>query len=309
MNKTVKTLLIIAGAMFLVGALLLGGVLAHINFDYSQLSTTAPAERVEKTYTFAPQDSLRVDSAVGDVRLEPSQDDKIHVIYYDFDNVTYEITEESGAISITRRFTKQNWFGVNLNNQSDALTIQIPSDFAGDINLRATTGDLSLEKLSEVGTLDITATTGQVDCKDIAAEGLSLSTTTGGWRLNGVLVQKTMKLSSQTADISLYNVEAGESITCTSTTGRIEADTLKSALVHLETTTGDIQVNGITADRSEFYATTGTVEGTMPGGQQQYSVKSSSSTGDSNLPKDWQGGARQLDVRTSTGDIHIRFAQ
>ncbi len=74
-----------------------------------------------------------------------------------------------------------------------------------------------------------------------------------------------------------------------------------------DSTTGSIRVVALDANVISLKATTGDVSGSVKGSIADYTITSDTSTGDNSLPKYNESGDRHLSVKTSTGDIEIRF--
>ena len=120
------------------------------------------------------------------------------------------------------------------------------------------------------GELEVDLTSGEIDAKDVTASDIKMDNTTGS--------------------IKLENIESLGDVRIENTTGEIVFENLKSG--------GDIKLEN----------TTGSIEGTIEGSEDDYSIKTEVTTGDCNL-SDSKGGSKKLDVEITTGSIEIGFTK
>ncbi len=315
MKTYVKVLLLIAAALTVVGVICFGILAARGGLDPEALSSEIYT-KLENEYSVAPDALISLDVDITELVIIPSPDDKIHLTCYESERFQYDIISENGRFSvklIAPRFSFRWLFTVDLSQHP--MTLAIPEDFSGSIDIKTTTGDVSVKKLSGITALGIGTTTGDVELEGISAESIDIAVKTGSVEAERVTAENEVAIKSTTGDIELDTVSA-EGITTESTTGSQSLNSVTSEVSKHIATTGSIVFKWLDSDDITLEASTGSIRGTLVGTRSDYRVKATTSTGKSNIHPDVSDslssairpeGLRTLDVKTSTGDIYIKF--
>lgn len=294
MNKSTKTALIVAGILFAVGAAVCAVAFLGTNFNISKLlpadtSVFGAAPVYGEKVCDGDAKELDIALTVNDVTVGRSSDGRIHIGYYLSESVEYEFSEEDGRISMRRQDTGIPWyrritFGFDVTRED--VRVLLPEDFAGELSIATTTGEVEITGLAFEDTLTVRTTTGDISVRELKAERIDISARTG--------------------EIGIRDISAKE-VTLSASTGEVSAEGLAADTVSISTTTGDVRFDALSANSIGISATTGTVRGSIAGKSDDYTVESHTSTGDNNLPERWGAGEKKLTVTTSTGDIRIDF--
>lgn len=139
------------------------------------------------------------------------------------------------------------------------------------INIDFTQRDIVVTVPSDYkGDLKVDITSGSFKADDVSADDFKLDCTSGSVKLN--------------------NVKTEGNIDIDATSGSIKFENLASE--------GDIKID----------CTSGSIKGTIKGSKSDYSIRSETTAGSSNL-SDTEGGKKKLDVETTAGSIDIEFTE
>ena len=100
-------LLIVAGALILVGTAVALGAVFSMNLDFREMNTMT---FTEKTYNIDEAfDSISVDGVECDVLLIPSTDSECRVVCNESDKITHTVEVENGMLTV-KRYDRRKWY-------------------------------------------------------------------------------------------------------------------------------------------------------------------------------------------------------
>lgn len=104
--------------------------------------------------------------------------------------------------------------------------------------------------------------------------------------------------------------ETLSALTVATTNGDITLPALTVGAVSLQTNNGDITLDGLDVGQDlHLEAKNGSVQGTVVGGYDDFTIASTVKKGESNLPEQAGSGAKMLEVSVNNGNIAITFAK
>lgn len=318
MKQATKTWLIAAAALVMVGVLGFGGVMTRNHWDFAALGSTK-----YETNTFDISegfDSISIHSDTDDIVFLPSDDGTCRVVFYERENEKHTASVQDGTLWIERIDTREwydhlDFFSFGAPKMTVYLPlaefaalvidestgdIVIPADFTfgsidisvssgdvdcsasspGPIHIEAGTGDIHVEYLS-AGELELSVSTGSAEVRSVACGGnVGVTVTTGKTVLTDVSCGSLVSGGSS-GDITLENVIAAETISVERSTGDVRLEQCDAAELLVSTDTGD--VTGSLLSEKVFLA--------------------QSDTGRIDVPKTTTGGT--CEITTDTGDIVI----
>ena len=130
---------------------------------------------------------------------------------------------------------------------------------AGELDLTASTGHVTVSGVSCEGDVRVKVTTGKVNLTDLACKNVITSGNTGDIFMKNVLASETFSIERSTGDVAFDACDAAE-IFVTTDTGDVSG-TLRSDKVFLtQTDTGDVDVpQSLTGGRCEITTDTGDI--------------------------------------------------
>ena len=312
MSSTVKsiliaTILLVCGLFVTAGAFILAdGNLSA--FDIG-LDTSALTE-VNQSYPGTVH-MIETDLAVTDLQVFRTQGDEITLCYYDDAENPYYLAEcTDGTLSFRRSDRKMNLIGISFSgNLFRPAKIGIPESFSGSLSLSCSTGEIEIFGLDLTGDLRIKASTGSILLEQLTISGEAIvKVSTGAVRAKDVRTERAAFRAS-TGEIRLEAVECAQKLEASATTGELHIKDACADEIYLKTTTGEITAAQITVGRRiETTATTGDIHCSLKNKSAEFTIQSQTSTGESNLPKNFGTGEKTLYAKTSTGDIAFTFA-
>jgi len=318
MSKKVKIWLIVAVCLILIGAIIFGGVMTMLNWDFSKLSTVKyETNTYEINEDFA---KILITTLEGDVEIVPSDDGKCKVVCYEKKKVKHEVKVDSDQLIIDA-YDGRKWYDyINFFSFSTPkITVYLPTDMIRSLYINGSTGDIDISSSFTFKEIDVVTSTGDVNCyasstgeikiqvntgsiylNSVKTSGLNLSASTGSISATDVICDGKIKTSVSTGDTLLTDVYC-RGLISTSRTGEIElTDVISVGYFNIENRTGDIKF--LRCDASEIYAktSTGDIEGTL---RSDKIFITETGTGEVDVPKTTNGG--RCELTTSTGDIEI----
>jgi len=284
--KNIKKIGII---LVIVGSIVLGVAALQVGGNWERLSSVTPFE--EKYFTTSAEITrIEVDVDNVEVIVEPSDDDGVHVVYFENNRMTYEIKEGSNQkLTIKNKFSNNisDWVGINISEGENYLKILVPSDSKVEIDIEGSNGSISVE--------------------DIQLSKALIKTSNAKISLQDVDVLDRFEVKTSNGKIELINV-SGNNIIVKTSNGRIEADNVTMAdKLELTTSNSAIDVYEISAGNLiELKTSNANISGRITGKKEDFRINSSTSNGSNNLGNS-DGGSKSLRVETSNGSIDISF--
>ena len=307
--KHFRKICIIIGLVFLLaGSIVAMTGVALAGFDFRNLSTTPPYQQVTARYDASEVTSLEIEDYSRDVTISTWDQDTIEITYYENEEVTYDIKQDSNGKLSVAYISKQEWYqmiGLNFSLQDCTLTICIPREMAGSIDVSTSSGNILATDISAKDSFSAESSSGNIALSNINADNLSASSTSGEIQIDGANITQECTANATSGDLSLQNISAS---ICgfSATSGNIQLADVSTQENVITTTSGDIFFEGVQADHIVLEATSGNIVGTLNGNQEDYTIYSNTSSGDVHLPPSYNG-EKELIVSTTSGDIGIQF--
>lgn len=317
MNKKTNLLLIIATALVLVGGVLFCIAMTGLNWDFTKLSTV----RYEtNTHPIGlPFDNIVIETDTADIRLVSAETPS--VTCYEQENAKHSVFVEDGTLYIKVQDDMQWYERIGVNFGTPKITVYIPKGLYDTLQIKGSTGDVTIPSEFRFASLDITQSTGDIKCQasvtgnvnitastgnihleNMQAYAIRLSVSTGKITLRDVTCEANLNIRLSTGDTTLTNVSC-KNLETTADTGDLSlCSVIASGNFFIERTTGDITFDRCDAAQIKVLTDTGDVTGTL------LSPKVfiyQTDTGRVELPKTTTGGT--CDITTDTGNIKIKI--
>ncbi len=280
MTKNTKIWLIVATSLILIGVLLFVIVMTLNDWDFKKLTRAGFETRVYDIDEVF--EDIRIIGDTTDVIILPSEDGKCRVICDETDNLKHSVEVENGVLTIN--FTdNRRWFeNVMTFGGSTRATVYLPASELGTISIELSTGDISAEGF-RANSIDFQVSTGDIIISEAVCRGeIKIGVSTGDTEMNNVKC-KSLISDGNTGDVDLEKVIAEECFSIERSTGDVEFEKCDAREIYIETDTGDVE--GTFLSQKVFIVNT--------------------STGDVNVPESLTGG--KCKITTSTGDVEIRI--
>lgn len=284
-------------------------------------------DAVEKTEKFIYNgEDLSIEAIFDKIEVKVVDGKEVTFNYYESEKVKRTIKNEGGKISFETKAPRFfNWF-----YNKYVLTIGIPKDFGGELEIESETGNVSVD-LSAVTCqeIDIEATTGnvtvknavlkeefsvkvttgKVEIKDVTSEDFSIESTTGSVEVSDIKASKKVDLKSTTGSVKVDNLSAKE-VKIKLTTGSLKECKIDCESFSAEATTGSLSFRVKNATKIQLKATTGNIRGEIVGNENNYNIQSTTTTGSNNLRNQTVSSSdKLLKAETTTGSINVNFIE
>lgn len=317
MSKKIKTWLIAAGSLVILGLIMFAAAMTFCKWDFTRLSTAKYETNTYQVNEKFSNISLKTDTA--DVSFVPSDDGKCKVVCCEPQRIKNSVSVKDNTLSISS-VDERKWYDyIGINFKASAITVYLPQGEYGSLSLSASTGNTEIAKDFNFKSIDISkstgnvanyasasdnikikTSTGKIRVENISAGTLDLSATTGDIAVSDVTCEGDFKINLSTGKVNIENVKC-ESVISSGTTGDIS---LKNVIAEkkysIKRTTGDVKLDGCDAAEISVNTNTGNVSGTL---LSEKVFLTDTQTGKVDVPKTASGG--KCELTTSTGNIKI----
>ncbi len=310
-----KKFIILAVSLVVIGALIFVIAASSVGWDFTKLGTVNHETNTHEIDEAVNSISIKTDTA--DIDFLPSDDGKIKVVCYEKENMKHTVSALDGILKIEVVDTRK-WYEHISWYSSPKITVYLPEgeysslfidEGTGDIDvannfkfesvdIKASTGDVELYSSAE--SVKIKTSTGNIRVENITANSLDLSVSTGRVTVLGAVCEGDLKIKVSTGKSYLTDTKC-KNLTSNGNTGDI---TLKGVVatekLSIERSTGDVKFEGCDAAEIYVITDTGDVKGTLLSDKV---FLTASDTGDIDVPKTITGG--RCEITTDTGDIKL----
>ena len=320
MKKSKKTWLIVAAVFVAVG--IAAVALAWIASDGTLGDRGVKYETVEYEVN-GEFDNISVVSKTEDIVFAPSDSEICKVVCREREGVDHSVKVKDGTLNIESSDTRKWYEQLTLFSfGSPSITVYLPRAEYASLIIEERTGDIDIPAGFVFENIDISATTGDINCHASASGQIKIALTTGDVGIKGVF-SETLDVSISTGDVVIEHatcdgdvtvgVSTGSArlsdITCgnLTSTGSTGSMTMKNVIaeekISVERTTGDVKFDACDAGEIYVKTTTGDITGTLLS-EKIFIAKTK--TGSIDVPSSISGGKCELTTRT--GDIKISVA-
>lgn len=317
MNRSTKIWVIIAVILVLIGFLIFRGVMSHLNWDFTKLST---ADYVTNSYEITEEyKNISIISDTADIEFAVSDIPESSVKCYEQANVKHDVTVKNNTLVIEVKDTRKWYEHIGLFFDNTKISLYIPQGEYAELSIKSDTGDVEIPKMFKFNSIDISDSTGNITnfasakeliqiktstgdicVEKIATDTLSLTTSTGNITVADSAISQDITIKVSTGDSLIKNVDC-KAINSNGSTGDI---TLKNALVKekvsVSRSTGDISLEKCDANELFIETDTGDVKGSLLS-EKIFITKTD--TGFIDVPKTTNGG--KCEINTDTGNIKM----
>lgn len=317
MSKGVKIWLIVAASLVLIGAIIFVGVMGVLEWNFSSLSTT---KYVTNEYEISDSyKNIKVVTNTADITFIPSENTKI--ICYEQANVKHSVSVKDNTLYIEVNDMRKWYEHIGIYWKTQKITVYIPACEYGTLTVKGDTGDTQIPKGFKFESIDISQSTGDVNCLASANGDVKIKTSTGAIKVENITAG-LLDLNVSTGDVLTSDIEcAGDVLLSTSTgkaiiqnircndiisTGDTGDITLNNVIAaekfSVERSTGDVKLDGCDASELIIKTDTGDVKGILLSDK---IFLTESDTGSIKVPETTSGG--KCKITTDTGDIKIEI--
>ena len=308
-------LLIVAGALILVGTAVALGAVFSMNLDFREMNTMT---FTEKTYNIDEAfDSISVDGVECDVLIIPSTDSECRVVCNESDKITHTVEVENGTLTV-KRYDQRKWYqrmGIywgkmeikvylpegdysSLDITTLSGNVEVPEGYSfGEAEIYNTSGNVSISAAVK-GTLSVKTVSGEQKIRNAAPEKLNLRSTSGDIEVSSANSVSDIKLETVSGSIEIEDAVC-RSITAASTSGEITLESVTAeADIDMKTTSGEVELNRSDAASLKIVTVSGDVSGTL---LTEKAFITDTVSGDVNVPR--TASENICDIKTTSGSI------
>lgn len=317
MSKKNKLWIITAISLLAVGMLIFAGAMIALDFDFTKLSTVK-----YETNTYEVNEDfhkISIDADTTEIEFVLSNNKQCKIVCFEKEKVKHSVAVKGGTLTIGTVDTRKWYDYIGFSFGESKMTVYLPKAEYASLLINGSTGDIEIPKDFAFDTVDISASTGAVECYASASElmkiklstgavrvenvsvgMLDLSVTTGGVTASSINCDGDIQVAVSTGKTKLTDISCKEVISSGSTGDIILKNVIAAENFSIERSTGDVIFEG--SDAAEIYAktSTGDVTGTL---LSEKVFITETNTGSVNVPKTITGG--KCELKTSTGDIQI----
>ena len=323
MRTSVKVCIIVAASLMLLGALIFGVTLALGGIDIIRFGGV---EYVEREYGIDYEfKNISIKDKTADIEILPSRDSKTRVVCQESKGLSYTVSANAEGTLEIELVDSRKWYEhISLFSIGESgITLYLPEGEYGALTIAESVGDVEISEDFSFESIDVSLSTGDIECYasakellkmksstgDIHLEGatagcIDLSVTTGRVSVAAIKCEGDFSLKVSTGKANLVGVECGSFYSTGDTGDLAMKGVVAEELFRIERSTGDVSFEN--CDAAEIYVTTdtGDVRGSLLS-DKVFMVETD--TGDVDVPKSTTGG--RCEIVTDTGDIEIVVRQ
>ncbi len=237
MSKKNKLWIIIAVSLIAVGLFIFAGAMIALDFDFTKLSTV---KFETNTYEISEDFSkISIDADTTDIEFVLSSNNQCKIICFEREKVKHSATVKDETLTIGAIDTRKWYDHIGFSFGESKMTVYLPRTEYASLLIKGSTGDIAIPKDFEFDTIDISASTGAVECYASASELMRIKLSTGAVRVENVSVG-TLDLSVTTGGITASSINCEGDVNVAVSTGKTKLTDISCKDVISSGSTGTI---------------------------------------------------------------------
>lgn len=254
---------------------------------------TVSREYINKEYVKNPEgiEKILLVDCNNNIEIKKSNDDMVHLHYYENEEDYYEISESATEVTIVNiTKEKRSFYGMIakpiLNRK---VILEIPENYQNDLEVESNNASIANQGIISLREIKIVTSNGSLNLSNITCVNEIIGITSNG-------------------TISAKNL-TGYSIKLVTSNGAIRVEQLSSHnVLSLDTSNGSLIANDIyTTQKMKLSTSNGRLVATINDDIKNYNITSHTSNGTNNLPSHLKLGDKVLDVKNGNGSINVTF--
>lgn len=235
-------------------------------FDVEQFSSTGPFKKHVYDGELSDHATLRIDTSYQDVQVKVSEDDEVHITYYENDRTSYSFEATENRLIMKkedhRRFY-DSFMVLNFSEGSEeGIVIEVPKTFSGSVEIDTSNGAIQLYDLNELDYAMLDTTYGDITLDHLKINSsLEVATTNGDVKLEHLDVQEDIHVKTTYGKIDVKDVNGSQSMIMESSNENVTLDqvNIKDSLT-VDTSYGDIEIIRSNAGSTILDTSNGSIE-------------------------------------------------
>jgi len=315
MKTAIKTFIIISSSLIGIGIVLCVIGFSLAGFSFQKLNNSPEYKQEVQRFIAKDITLIKTDLKNESIIIKKSSGDEIVLTYYTNESRKINCEESSGKIKLSSPNVPIEWFKVfrfnfigNLFDIQKKVVIEIPNDYGKELDITTSNGSINLNDDFTLSEATFQTKNSSINLSEITCEDLIVSTSNSGISLKDITVEDDIDIKTSNSSIRINSCKAVK-IKAQTSNGDIKTDDLVvSTSLNFITTNSDIIAYDTYCDDISFVTSNGDVVGNLTSPSHEYSIRSRTSNGDSNIAESSKGSTdKELYVYTSNADIEITF--
>lgn len=323
MSRRMTIWFAVAAILAVLGVVIFMGVMSSLKWDFRKLSTVKyETNRHEIVGGFS---DISVLTSTADVVFLPTDEEVATVECFEQKKVKHTVSVKDGELTIEVNDERTWYEHIGISFRTPKITVRIPAGEYGALSVKSNTGDTRIPADFVFRSIEVTATTGDVELRASATENVRITLTTGDIEVEDVSAH-AMELSVTTGEIEATRVTCVGGVTANVSTGDVELmavtcgtfssngstgdffarNLLGFEKIEIKRSTGDVEFEMMNSRDISIMTDTGDVEGSLLTGK---IFDARSDTGRVRTPDSDPSSGERCKVRCDTGSIKITVAQ
>lgn len=273
-------------SLIIMGLVVFSVAFVMSDFDINKINSVD--EYVEKSFvTSKDVRNIEIHDSNKTINVVKSTDESIHIKYYENENETYDISDENNLTIRNENHIK--WYDnlININIYNNELTLCIPKNYEGTLNIKNSNGSVKVE--------------------DILFNEIDIKTSNGKVKLDDISVNKRVNIETSNASVSLETFSSENLYIRTSSGKVLLNDCIIKNNLEVDNSNGKVELDNIKlGDITKIQTSNGSIYGSIIGEINDFSIDSKTSNGSNNL-SNRVSGDKILKLKTSNAGINIDF--
>ena len=272
---TKKRFLITAFMLILIGGLLFLAALSRVGFDVKKLGGREyETEEISLTDPFT---SIKTDLMDCSFILNVDPFNRTRAVLTCSEDSPVTLTVEGGVLTVTQKDTRPWYRRIGFFAFGGAsVELYLPHDLRPDLHAESMSGDFRAGGLVGLGAAQVKTVSGDIEWNGASADklevrtssgdislarasvprGITIDTTSGDVSLSDCGTDSTLFVHTTSGDIEFKNVMAAETLTTETVSGQFKADGADAGFASLKTTSGDLLLGDLTVEGECIIKTT-----------------------------------------------------
>lgn len=294
-----KAIVIILSSVLVIGIVIMSIGLILSKGDWTVFRTDKREEaRIDET---AEITSLVLGSAIDNIKILPSEDDKLHIDYWTSEHHPYTYKVENGVAKLTAGYVFSFESLFSFFNFGKQMTVYVPTTVTEKLSITLSSGNLEfLNNTLELDEFKLVVSSGNSQISGGNLGDTKVTVSSGNVKISDTTINDGDFISSS-GEVTLDGI-TGEDVDIGVSSGNIKIENSSFTSTTIGISSGDTSINDSTLGTFKIDKSSGTLRSER---MVATSVTCTSSSGNSNINLVGKAADYKFDIEVSSGDISL----
>ena len=240
------------------------------------------------------------------MRIEPTDGDAIEVTYWTNERKRFDAVDDGDTITIEG--SHESYIGIMMigSFEDHTTVVKVPRSYIGTLDIDIMGGNVDVSDLGDLSSVTAKTASGNIGLANLAANDIVTSAASGNVQVLSVQCSY-LSATTMSGNVEISDVEASEIVKLDTASGGQVLRGVSTITLDAHIGSGDILATDIVAVDAKLDTTSGNVNASFSGSDDEYAIEASSVSGNVHAPTGSSTASKHVSAHTMSGNVTLSF--